>query len=653
MRSNYLVYTLTLKKEPIITISKNGSTISFKNLNLKTKSIYIETHGTKADIYGGRIDISDSFYKYDKITVNHFLFNPKSNTTNNTITASISPAGYLKNLYLVFYSAQKDFTISNITLNKKLPLTFNFLRFFLFFFFFATLKIISFYKLYRIPFDNKNIFHKFSLALACLLCMFASSLIFKYTNLFDSISYLPQTTYKQLLNPRGIIDYPLLDDVKNYSNYIQLFNAFKTGHLYLWKLPKTKDIDIYNNYDPSERLKNNNFDGTWDRAFFNKKFYSYFGLTPLIIYYVFFWMTKSLPSDPIVSFILANLSIFFIFGAIKELAIFYCKKFNIVPLIFLSITAVFSSTVYLTQSCIDFYYMTAQCAVAFLASSIYFAFKGYNNLRHSYLRTVYFLLSAISILLLFQSRYSVILTAFAFIAPKLFAILFSKLRFKVSCLLCFFIPIIIGFIMFGAYNYFRFNSPFNLGAIYQLTSYNISQHSFTLLNSFQGLLIGFFTLPAFTTSFPFINTSIPQILTGNFVSILYTIGAFSFPLNWGIFFLGAFLSKRHLLKSITYLSVIISTIVIVIVTFNFAGTDIRYLSDISLSLSLITSLMLLETITSSKGLTNVVMYKITTFICITSCIIGFLLIFSNERNYIKELAPDTYLSVQRSLSFIK
>ena len=68
----------------------------------------------------------------------------------------------------------------------------------------------------------------------------------------------------------------------------------------------------------------------WDRAFYNGKYYSYFGLAPLfMVYYPVYWLTGMLPTTAFAGFLLAAFAVVMIFAAIQGLMRLFAPRANL------------------------------------------------------------------------------------------------------------------------------------------------------------------------------------------------------------------------------------------------------------------------------------------------------------------------------------
>lgn len=114
------------------------------------------------------------------------------------------------------------------------------------------------------------------------------------------------------------VAYPLEGYIENYNPYVQQFDAFQKGQLHIDVEPEPELLELANPYDPAQRQ---GIYYLWDRALYNGKYYSYFGVTPILtVYYPFYLAMHSLPSETTVKMIYSLMTALFLPLAVFELA---------------------------------------------------------------------------------------------------------------------------------------------------------------------------------------------------------------------------------------------------------------------------------------------------------------------------------------------
>lgn len=500
--------------------------------------------------------------------------------------------------------------------------------------FFAVYSVINYkFKLYNKIYDSKNIIHNIVLCAVPLLCGIISFMIFGF------------------LSTKSL-EYPYVNSLFSRNAYEQMFDAFMKHQLNIDITPDPLLKQLINPYDWGERQEYI-FPYLWDRVYFNDKYYSYFGIAPLlIIYFPFYFLTKKVPTAPTVCFILSLIAIIAIFFLVIKLHKIFLKKVNLTLLVFSILAAETGSLIFMSQASADFYYIAVSSGLAFLALFLLFSFCAYDSDRLKN-KCLWFALSGISLVLLVMSRPNLALY-FVIIIPIYVSVLFSKefkISEKVKQVISFAIPTIIGAAFVMWYNYARFGSILEFGAKYQLTVYDVSKYSFSTSLVLPAFYYYFFQFPEFAKSAPYLDIPFyrhPSLLEfPSYVYVTSTIGVLSFPSVWGVACIPASLADKNTdktKKSVLMLSVV-SVIIMSIFDMCFAGVNIRYLADIALICVLFTSVMLCEFVDLFKECPDQLkfaIHSIASALLILSFVLGIGLIFSNERNNLINLPQINY-----------
>ena len=446
-----------------------------------------------------------------------------------------------------------------------------------------------------------------------------------------------------LTSDTGNTVYPLEIEPAYYNAYVQQFDAFMKGQFYLDVVPSQELQNLENPYDWQQRIDGDIGFYLWDRALYDGHYYSYFGIAPIItVFYPSYLLMGSIPSPSVTCTVLAVVGMISVCFALIELL----KYFKIRPPFYLFLLSLFAvelgSLLPMLMSSADMYYMAATSAVSYFALFLALFFGGMNRKR-GVSRNICFTLCSIAFVLVVMSRPGVALLGLL-IAPALINYFFSKktaLKSKIISLTCFAVPLIIGAAAVCAYNYFRFDSILEFGAKYQLTVYDVSKYTFSLSLVFPCIFHYFLQPPGITNSFPFIELNFVnlQMHTTPYLYNTSTLGAFSFASNWGILLFPTMLTKpkKSREQKITYLLAFLSVFVLAYFNICMGGVNIRYFADFALVMILFSALILLELPSFFEHRENAFKITVQTVISILfilSAVLGFLLIFENERNYI-------------------
>lgn len=480
------------------------------------------------------------------------------------------------------------------------------------------------FKLYEKEYNPCKKSHKALICIGTGLCLVMSFIIFG------------------LLSRKNLV-YPFTGPIENYNAYEQLFDALMKHQLNL-DVEVDSLFSLMNNpYDYSER-KLLGVKYLWDRVLFSGKYYSYFGIAPIIlIYFPFYFITGKVPTAQTVCFILTVISIVAIAFLVVKAQKLFSKRINL-WLLFFSVIAIESgSLILMLQSSADMYYTATCSGIMCLSLFLLLSFNAYCSKKVK-LKCLYFALSGISLVFLVMSRPNLALYFIILIPVYLSTLLSKEYTFsqKTVQIISFAVPVMIGAAFVMWYNYARFGSVFEFGAKYQLTVHDVSEYSITPLLFLPSLHYYFLQHAKYVDKFPFIKAQFTPLKSySGYVYNTSTIGAFSFPSVWGLSCIPFSLSKQNSRekKSIFILGTI-SIFVVAFVDICLAGINIRYLADIMLIAVLFSTLMLVDFFNAFSQSSNKIKYPIFLFVSlllILTAVIGFLLIFSNERSYIINL----------------
>lgn len=432
--------------------------------------------------------------------------------------------------------------------------------------------------------------------------------------------------------PRQTVEYPAYK-VEYLDQYGKQFDAFKKGQLHIDIVPDRVLEGLQNPYDPNERMAWG-AEYLWDHAYYNGKYYSYFGIAPIFtVYYPFYFVTRSLPSSSMACLILAVYAIIFISLAHREFAIRFAKNANLISLLLSLICTVCASGVYLGVLCSDVYYVAVLSALGLVFSCVFFMFRGMREER-PVLRGILFFLSGVSVVLAVLSRPTASLLCLA-VAPLfidyVLKIRKNNLKEGIATSLSFVLPVVIGAVFVMLFNNARFGSPFDFGANYQLTINDISENVIEF-DFLLPALFSFFINPfTFKKAFPFVemnmNLHLPE--GARYVYCHYYIGAFSHVLPLGLlfaprlFFIDRKKKESDKVKIATVALVFVICIIVAFADFCLAGVNMRYIYDITPMLSAAGAFILLDLQSKTKGAERVAVTLLSSLIFILtifSCI---------------------------------
>ena len=409
------------------------------------------------------------------------------------------------------------------------------------------------------------------------------------------------------------------------------------GQLHFDVEPAAELLALENPYNPDAR------DGIYylfDRAFFEGKYYSYFGIAPIIlIYFPIYLVTRGLPADSTVTLILSLITAVFLPLAVIEWA--KLRKNNIRPAIaaVCAIGAFFASTTLIIQrGFTPFYYIASLAGMAFVSAFVFWLLKALGTEKRTK-KIVFFALSGFGFAFAFLSRVNSVIVPAVMIA--VFVVIYSTKKIKEKSFSSLFtemaalaLPVIGAAGFFLYYNYARFGNPLQFGADYQLT---IADASLYELGT-EGILpsvIHYFLQPfGLTAEFPYIGFDYFRLSDyGRYVYVDQNFGIFALPFNLALLLsIFVFRSKTAPKEGKALLaSGIIAMFLTAFMNLCLGGVIFRYTSDIALSAALISAVILMEICTlvqenESKKISSAIkgvaaaLTAVTVVVSLASCI---------------------------------
>ncbi|MBO4245998.1 MAG: hypothetical protein J5892_04630 [Bacilli bacterium] len=303
------------------------------------------------------------------------------------------------------------------------------------------------------------------------------------------------------------------DIPQHRDQYEMITNAFLKGQLSFLYEPNPELLKLDNPYDPSARSEAG-VSFRWDHALYHDKYYMYFGVAPVITtflpYHLIFGENLTTFHATQLYVGLYVIGIFLLFNLI-------CKKFfskvnYIIYLISAMVFALISSWVAISTPAL---YCTAlSAALMFSIYAIYFYMKSVfdNNLSFNK-KIMYATVASFCGALIFASRPNIGIILIVAIPLFITFIKTNKITKKdIYKIVIIFMPYLIigGLLMY--YNYLRFDSVFEFGQTYQLTSadqhyYNniLNNLSINRINEF--IRYNFLIYNGVSNKFPFVSIS--------------------------------------------------------------------------------------------------------------------------------------------------
>ncbi|MBR3150015.1 MAG: hypothetical protein IKF64_07585 [Eubacterium sp.] len=485
-------------------IHEQGSdnpTFLAENINKDVKYLYLDflVESTDPRLDWDKVrDANITIYAKDEgrssfYEMGHFDSYP---TIENSKYVKLNPYGKISELKIELTNdtwSYNSFQLKNAVINAHVPLNFMPLRVL-----FLTLILLLLYsfrptsKLYKFTArDNK----KYA---GILLFLFA------FVNIMLMIPLALENIHYIFEDNPGVKQYELLAEAISQGRV-----NINVDHLELLK-------GLNNPYDTTERTNclvehGLSLIDLWDIAYFDGNAYVYFGIVPVLLYYLpFLLLTGHQMNAGVAVLITSILIIIEGYRLINALVKTYFKDTSLgVQLLMTFVYVNACGTVIATQTP-SLYYLPIVVAVLFVTAGLrmYLTAKCLINENKSKGLTLFYIFfGALFMALSVGCRPQFALASFLLI-PIFWDVLFKDrkivLKNNVSRLLCVAVPYVIVAAGLMYYNYIRFGSPLDFGANYNLTTNDMRLRSFNLFRLLPAMSAYFVQPPNLAPYFPFI-----------------------------------------------------------------------------------------------------------------------------------------------------
>ena len=388
---------------------------------------------------------------------------------------------------------------------------------------------------------------------------------------------------------------------ENAQQYAELAKAMSDGQLYLEIEPPQWLVDMDNPYDKGARdelQKQTGESYLFDVAYYEGHYYVYFGVLPVLLFYLPFYLVTGSSFPTAIGVLLA--CIMFVLGAtalMDRFARHHFKRVSLGLFLLLQMPLVACSGMLYLAKFPTFYSLPIAMALAFTVWGLYFWLHG----RSTEKAAGWYLAGSLCMALVVACRPQFLI--FSLLAFPLFwrkfiteKHLFTKKGAKeFACLIAPYFVVAAGIMM---YNKARFGSFFDFGANYNLTVNDMTQRGMNAGRLLPALFAYFLQTPTTTGVFPwlqpttfdttYLGQTIKEVTFGGILACL--------PVLWVLAFAKPILSYRikerstHTVASVV-VTMLVSGLVVACLDAEMAGILQRYTADYSI-LMLIPAILL-------------------------------------------------------------
>ncbi|MBE5844656.1 MAG: hypothetical protein E7302_10915 [Butyrivibrio sp.] len=573
--------------------------IEIKDIDAEIKNVYLDIKykKTKAkDYFPVVLNVTDEANS-QYLTLNSTEIVPTVPESKYLRTHLIGKSKNLK-INLSNLNSEKEYEIT-VSLNKRRPFCFQLWRIALIAFIILLVKLFGYKSaLYRIKLDLAD---KKQKAFVIVFFLLTVTVFLTIASVFTPKKWKTEEWQANL-----------------QYNYVA--QAMLNGHVWLDKEVPASLNEMDNPYDFAERtriLEENGESVVMDLAYFDGKYYSYFGVMPVIVFYLpYMLLTGDYLNTLYPILICVVIFLFAAYWFMHTMAKRHYPSTSLGAYILLTSTFIFGSeALYFVQKTTIYSLPIAMgTSLGLLGVSFWLnAITERGELRKGML-----IAGAISIAMIMGCRPHlaiVLLFIFPIFGRKIiFTKFFSKKGIPNSA--CVIVPFLIVGIGVMAYNYARFGSVFDFGATYNLTGFDMTHRGFIPERFFLGYWEYLFQPFSVSARFPYIDVvaghmGLAADYQGQIINEPLLGGFFAFNLI-GIYMLKlkacmGELKKKGILPFI--LTSMAFAAIIVSVDIQMVGMTIRYLSDFSMFFMIATVLIILtdlERRQPENGITRIV-----------------------------------------------
>lgn len=497
-------FWLSMGNEPIVMdgiYTQTGEYFLFPGSYFLESDSYLELKDIDQEIKGIYLNIeTDKELKNDTLNIRLSMIDEGRKSyydlTTRTISSqlqkleyiSLYPYGNLKSLRIRFPNDTNTLiTVTDVVLNPRVPMFFSLWRVFIMYFIYLVGRIL-FFKPYETYYQSDSKREKWLTAGICVVLCVAI----------------------YLLTLKGISDYGL----ETMDKYTELAQSLSQGMVYLNTAVDERLLAADNPYDRIERTELGVGGYKWDYAYYDGNLYVYFGVVPVILTYLPYYMLtgKDLPHTvPYMIFLLGI--VIGAFMLMRAMAKRYCKNLPLkLYYVFLVTFAMGVGTmIFAKRLCI--YNLPIMSSVCLTLWGLYLWLSSEKESGHNTIWKVF--LGSLCMALVAGCRPQLLLgsfLAFPIFGRKLIQ-MFSDFKKKTNIkeyiffLIAFCIPYLVVAVLLMRYNYERFGSPFDFGAAYNLTTNDMRFRGVHIARMISGVWSMLFELPMIDLEFPYLGST--------------------------------------------------------------------------------------------------------------------------------------------------
>lgn len=496
--------------------------------------------------------------------------------SNRGLVYRMRPYGAVDSISII--ALDTSTTISSVVINAPIPFSFSFLRvgaLFLFCSFIYLFRARS--RLYQIRFFSMR---KRRIVAGALAVMMAACAVI---GCFASNEYEGEWE----MSDSGGWEYSYSDKARQHDQYAELARAFASGQLSLLEEPDETLAQMDNPYDPSER--NSTVEDPlevyrWDTAYFNGTYYVYFGVLPVLVFYLPWFLLTGTNFPTIVG---CQICLAFIVVGIVCLLYRLLKRWlrdvSLGDFVLACVVAVLSSMLVYAIVYPVLYMMP-------ITMGVMLAIWGSFFIMDPKMRVSRWALGSLCFGCILACRPQLELYCVLLIPYIIRCLRKKSKRYIATRIVAIILPAFIVGLSLGVYNLLRFGSMLDFGANYNLTTNDMTRRQASLELTLTSLFYYLIQPPSISTVFPFVQPTEDKVgYLGMFISE---------PMYGGILWLAPIIVVCFALKRtnprilrITSILMVVCAICVAAFDATAAGVLSRYQMDFAFPLAMASSII--------------------------------------------------------------
>lgn len=623
---NYGYFRTLLKDNKNLEIEYNiyGKIIEIKNIDSRVTSINFEYQNKLTD----KITYSLSYIANDNS--NTVSINPKVILKNGKHYINFDTHSECQSIKIELLTQSENLLLKSITLNHP-NLNINMIRIIFIFIFIIFISKIKNKSIYKEEYDKNSKFQQTTFLI----------------NLSIFLGFIIIYTFCQIPTENLLIK---KENIIKEDSLLMQTEAIMNGQISLLEEPSEALKNMENPYDSTKRDSEDIY-YLYDVAYYQGKYYNYFGITPIITSILpFRIITGMYTHSHIFNMIYMVIAIFALYFLYKKLINRYTKKISLCNFYLGFYTILFASNFFTLLRGMK-YDIVITSGIAFLLIALNLAISIYNNKKYKIIKLVFLGISS-ALIVLSKPTFIIYYPLIAFFILRSMKNL--KLKEKIKDWIIILIPLGIFAILQMFLNYLRFDNIFEFGARYQLTGFNMNTcMNITFGKIYAGLMEYLFKTPIVNPlKFPFIFANDDISLT-TINEVCYEnrlIGLISIPILYIYLFKGNIIKKNKDKELHIFLNILlITTIIAIIINTCFGGICEAYTIDFKLILSIGAIILLLKWCENNQK--NKDINKIFTLLSVVTIIIMVPLSLTTELDLLTNLSNDITVFFKNTFEF--